>query len=232
MTEPREPVNVQPGIRTLLPTDMFRIPAQVADPLLALGRACNDAGATLASACLDGHRARDAQQRQEQAGDAAIAVEVQVTELLWEAGTDHIDRLSQIYASIAARYVGAAVETASQAISGRPLAVPATVAIEVTDILLLAEIHVPLVQLDPAAYRDPTRQHRARRENAGILADHRTLLRVLANTVKDEELDTNDGSRRFWLQPELGGALHEYACDCVHALAIALDGDKPSRSQS
>lgn len=210
MTEPLEPVSVQPGLRTLLPTDMFRIPAQVADPLLALGRACNDAGAALASASLDGHRVNDAKQRQEQAGDAATAIEVQLTELLWEAGTDHIDRLSEIYASIAARYVGVAVETASQAISGRTITVPAAADIEVTDILLLAEIHVPLIQLVPAAYRDPTRQRRARRENAGILASHRTLLAIMASTIK-EEFDTSDGTRRFWLQPELGGALHEYA---------------------
>jgi hypothetical protein len=37
-----EPINIQAGVRSPLPTDLYdSIPAHIADPLLALGRACN-----------------------------------------------------------------------------------------------------------------------------------------------------------------------------------------------
>jgi hypothetical protein len=222
-----EPINIHPGTRTLLPTETFgSIPAHIADPLLALGRACNDAGAIVASAYLDRSRVLDRQQRLEQDRAQPHSVEIDTAELLWEASIDHIERVGAIYAAVASRYVTAAVEAASHAISRRPVRVPDVDTVDVADILLLAEIHIPLIQLDEAAF-SPRKQRRARGENAALRAAHEALQQASAATIAYDDAELADGTRRFIPGPELGGALHEYACMCAMALAVALTAAQP-----
>lgn len=109
---------VQPSSRLLLPVEWRQhIPPDVAAPLLALGRACNDIGTTLAVALVEQSRVLHQQQRAQQRNDEANAVEAQTAEQLWEAAQSYVEQLVDLYASTAARYVAVAVETAIQAIN-------------------------------------------------------------------------------------------------------------------
>lgn len=99
--------------------------------------------------------------------------------------------------------------------------------IVVSDILLLADIHVPLIQLDEPAFADPKRQHRARAENNGLAETHRLLQQAMVETTKPANLPARRGAvRQCTLEPELAAALHEYACSCV--VALYLGGQRRS----
>lgn len=221
---------VQPGARTLLFMEWGpHIPADVAEPLLALGRTCNDIGHALASARIEQARALDQQQRAQQRQDRSGSIEFRAAEALWEAAQGYIDDLVDLYASTAARYVAAAVEVASQAINQQPLALSAPLDVPVADILLLADIHVPLIQLDPTAFDDPKKRRRAELENDDIAESHRLLLHVMAETTKPANLPERRGPvRSFLVEPELAAALHEYACSCLVALYLATNRDLPA----
>lgn len=177
---------------------------------------------TAAAAVLDLSRNGDPRQRLGPWGQEPTSVEIRTAELLREAGVKHVERVSEVYGAVAARYVTAAVEAASHAISGREVTVPDAEGTDIADIVLLAEIHVPLVQLDETAAGDVHRQRRVRIENANLRATHEVLQMVLAGTIRYDEVDTHDGARRFMSGAELGGALHEYASACVYVLAFAL----------
>jgi len=219
----------QPGTRMLPPAEWLQhVPPDIARPLLALSKACNDIGTALAVARIEQARALDQLQRAEHHDGSGAAIELQTAESLLDAAQEYSEQLVNVYASTAARYVSAAVETASQAINHQPLAMPEPPDVVVTDILLLAEIHVPLIQLDPNAFTNPEQQHHAQVENTGIAQAHRLLQQAMAETIKPANLpEPHDPVRRFTLEPELAAALHEYAASCLIALCLAASRDQP-----
>lgn len=126
-------------------------PREVLDALLVLGQACNDAGLAVLDAQTQFAQAAEGLWRcwdHTNIGDALG----RVAEDRFAACRDHVERLTAVYAWAAAQYATCAVQAASRVADGEPASVP-SLAVLPSDVLLLSQIHVPLLQI-------PDRRHR------------------------------------------------------------------------
>lgn len=215
---------LRPGPRLLFPLDMGAVvPGEVVQALLALGQACNDAGLAVLDAQVQSAHAAEVLWR---CWDRVERVDPVgwVAEERHVACRDHVERLTALYAGAAARYAVCAVETASRVADGGPATVPEPLPVLPSDVLTLAQIHVPLLQIPAQAVASRWRD-RLPRENAGLARDHERLLAAMAvvespSTTFDEPDKVAERQVAYLLEAEFPSALHEYAASCVFALAI------------
>ncbi|MDT5152313.1 MAG: hypothetical protein QOI01_4046 [Mycobacterium sp.] len=212
--------DLRPGVRLLLTVRPENaIPDDIAGPLIDHGRACNDLATALAAALLDKDRLIDQEQRASY--DSGKNVEGQTIQALFDINHECIEQLSALYADTAAQYAVDAIEAAGQAHRRQPLTPSAPRPITATDLILLPEIHLPLIQIDVSTIAKPKLQHRAQVENRGIVEGHRLLHAAIAEARKPENQKSGPTpAERCVLEPELGAALHNYAAACIEALTI------------
>jgi hypothetical protein len=174
MTPPWEDPR-RPGPRSLFPLDMEAVaPREVVDLLLRLGRACNDAGLTLLDA--QAQFAHTVEPVWRSSGDTDRGDMLDwVTWERYAACRDHVERLTAVYARAAAMYAVCAVEAASRVADGLTPQLPQPLPVLASDVLGLAQIHVPLLQMPEDAVAGRWRGH-VPKENAGLAEDHEALL--------------------------------------------------------
>jgi hypothetical protein len=214
---------MRPGPRALFPQDMGAVVArEVLDALLVLGQACNDAGLAVLDAQSQFAQAAEGLWRcwdHTNIGDALG----RVTEDRFAACRDHVERLTAVYAWAAAQYATCAVQAASRVADGEPASVP-SLAVLPSDVLLLSQIHVPLLQIPDRSASGRWRS-RVPRENVALAADHKRLIAAM-KSVESPSVTFDEPSRvaerqdAYLLEAEFPAALHEYAASCVFALAM------------
>ena len=92
---------------------------------------------------------------------------------------DHVERLTALYAWAAAQYAVCAVEVASRVAKGHTATAPTSLPVLPSDILALAQIHVPLLQIPDRAVV-PRWRARLSLENGGLAGDHERLVAAMA----------------------------------------------------
>jgi hypothetical protein len=191
-----------------------------------LGQACNDAGLAVLDAEVQFARSAEVFMRscdREEQGEPVDLVS-------WVAGEhyfacrDHIERLTAMYARASARYAVCAVETASQVADGREPVAPTPEPPPPSDVLALAQIHVPLFQIPQRMVTDSSRD-RIAKENAELVRGHRRLIQAMAAVESpaaafDEPTEVAKRQTADLLETEFPAALHAYASDCVWALEL------------
>jgi hypothetical protein len=213
-----------PGPRALPPlARCTTVPPDVVAMLLGLGQACNDVGLAVLSAQAQFGYADEALWRNEQTdpGDPLLTWFVDQRH---SACLDHLERLTSLYARAATQYAIFAVETASrvanrqtpQATGWRP-ALP-------SDVLTMAQIHVPLFQIPDSAVSADSRDQ-LDLENAALASSHRVLLAAMADvespsTTFDEPAQVVQREKAYVLEMDFPAALHDYANICAFALTI------------
>jgi hypothetical protein len=197
-------------------------PGDVVDPLLRLGQACNDAGLALLDA--QAQFAHTVEPVWRSSGDTDRGDMLDwVTRERYAACRDHVERLTTVYARAAAMYAVCAVEASSRVADGLTPQLPQPLPVLATDVLGLAQIQVPLLQMPERAVAGRWRGHVAK-ENAGLAEDHKALLAAM--TVFDEPDKVGERQTAYLLETEFPSALHAYASGCVFALALmCVPGD-------
>jgi hypothetical protein len=200
------------------------VPDPVLELLRVLGQACNDAGLAVLSAQTQLAYAAEAFWRMSEQMDERPNLLSWVAEEHHFACRDHVERLTAIYAQATAQYAVCAVEVASRVADGHPAVVPTSLPALPSDVLTLAQIHVPLLQIPDRAVGSRWRRRLAR-ENAALASDHQRLVAAMASV--DSPAATFDDPGRvaerqtaYLLETEFPSALHEYASACACALAI------------
>ena len=120
------------------------------------------------------------------------------------------------------RAVGA-VELASRVADGVPATAPTSLPVFPSDVLALAKIHVPLLQIPDRAV-SARWQARLSLENAGLAGDHQRLVAAMKVVESppaafDEPAKVAERQVAYLLEAEFPAALHEYATSCAWALA-------------
>ncbi len=216
--------SLRPGRQALLPLSWGRaLPGEVAQLLLGLGQAANEAGLALQDAQALWARISDVQDRREWLNSSERQAVGSVAEDLFDTTMHYIEELTGIYAVAVARYAACAVETAGRAINQQPILIPTPLAVVPSDILQLAQIHVPLIQI-PIEMMPARWQHRAQVENGGLSTGHR-LLQAAMQAVRNPPRPF-DGPGQLHranqqvLETEFPSALHAYAADCAISGAL------------
>ncbi|WP_327007590.1 hypothetical protein OHA72_10160 [Dactylosporangium sp. NBC_01737] len=210
------------GPRSLFPLDAGAVvPGAVVELLRMLGQACNDAGLAVLGAQSQFAYAAEAFWR---LTDQSPNMLTWVAEQHYFACRDHVERLTAMYAQAAARYAVCAVEIASRVADGQPAAVPTSLPTLPSDVLVLAQIHVPLLQIPERAVASRQRRRLAV-ENAGLAGDHQRLTAAMAAvespaTTFDDPDEVDQRQAADLLETEFPSTLHEYATACAFALAI------------
>ncbi len=137
---------------------------------------------------------------------------------------DHVERMTAMYARASAQYAVCAVETASRVADGQPPTVPASMSAPPSDLLTMAQIHVPPLQIPERAVASRWRGRLAV-ENAGLASDHQRLIAAMAAVESppdafDDPGEVAERQTAYLLEAEFPSALHEYASACAYALAI------------
>jgi hypothetical protein len=217
----------RPGPRSLFPLDIGAVvPGEVAELLRMLGQACNDAGLAVLDAQTQLAHAAEALWRLSSRLDQAEDLVGWVAEERYFACRDHVERLTAMYARAAAQYAVSAIEAASRVADGLPATAPTPSPAPPSDVLTLAQIHVPLLQIPDRAVASRWR-HRLSQENAGLASDHQRLVTAMAAvespaTTFDDPDKVAERQTAFLLETEFPSTLHEYASACAYALAIML----------
>ena len=213
---------LRPGARTLLQvTSNLDLPDAVAQLMLGLGRAANDSGLALVDALQHKQRAFDLVDRTSGGGREP---EQTAAEEFFGAALDYVERLTSLYAVTAAQYAVCAVETASRLVNGLPVVMPISLPIVPSDILRLAQIHVPLVQI-PIGPVAGKWARRAQVENVGLATGHRLLQEAMAEVENPPQaFDVPDETplriQATTLEVEFPAALHDYAAGCAVVVAL------------
>ena len=218
---------LRPGPRSLFPLDIGAIvPGELVHLLRMLGQACNDAGLAVLGGQIQLAHAAEAFWRLCGRVDQPEDLEGWVAEERYFACRDHVERLTAMYARAAAQYAVCAIEAASRVADGQPATGPTSLPAPPSDVLTLAQIHVPLLQIPDRAVASRWR-HRLGRENAGLARDHQQLVAAMA-AVESPAATFDDPDKvaqrqtAYLLEAEFPSALHEYASACAYALAIML----------
>lgn len=129
-----------------------------------------------------------------------------------------------MYAWAAAKYATRAVEIASRVADGASASLDTSLPVLPSDVLSLAQIHVPLLQMPERAVSGRW-QRRLARQNAGLASDHRQLVAAMAavespSTAFDDPDKVAERQTGHLLEVEFPAALHEYASSCAFALAM------------
>ncbi|WP_203920740.1 hypothetical protein [Rugosimonospora africana] len=204
-------------------------PGDVVDLLLRLGQACNDAGSAVLDAQAQLAHAVEPVWRSSRDADRDDML-AWVTSERYEACRDHAERLTAVYARAAAMYAVCGVEAASRAADGLAPQVPHPLPVVASDVLSLARIQVPLLQVPERAVARQWRDH-VPKENAGLAEDHKALLAATAAVgspavVFGEPHTVGERQTAYLLETEFPSALHSYASGCVFALALmCVPGD-------
>ncbi|GAA5186738.1 hypothetical protein GCM10023322_33640 [Rugosimonospora acidiphila] len=204
-------------------------PSDVVDLLLRLGQACNDAGLALLDA--QAQLAHTVEPVWRSSGDLDRGdMLAWVTWERYAACRDHVERLTVVYSRAAAMYAVCAVESASRVAGGLAPRVPQPLPVLASDVLGLAQIQVPLLQVPEDAVAGRWRGH-VPKENAGLVEDHEVLLAAMAAVkspvaVFDEPDKVVERQTAYLLEAEFPSALHSYASGCVFAMALmCVPGD-------
>lgn len=220
----------RPGPRSLFPLDMqAEAPGHVVDLLLRLGQACNDAGSALLDAQAQFAHAVEPVWRSPGDTDRGDMLDW-VTWERYEACRHHVERLTAVYARAAAMYAVCAVEAAGRAADGLVPELPQPLPVMATDVLGLARLRVPLLQVPERAVAPRWRGH-VPKENAGLAEDHKAL--VTATAAVESPATAFGGPDKvaerqtaYLWETEFPSALHSYASGCVFALALmCVPGD-------
>jgi hypothetical protein len=107
---------------------------------------------------------------------------------------------------------------------GQPATIPAPLSAPPSDVLTMAQIHVPLLQIPERAVAGRWRGRLAV-ENAGLASDHQRLIAAMAAVESpagafDDPREVAERQTAYLLEAEFPSALHEYASACAFALAI------------
>jgi hypothetical protein len=142
-----------------------------------------------------------------------------VAEERFAACRDHAERLTALYAWAAAQYATCTVEIASRVADGEPASVPTPLPVLPSDVIVLSQIHVPLLQIPERAVSDRWRRRLAQ-ENTGLAADHRQLVAAMAavespSTTFDEPDKVAERQSGYLLESKFPAALHEYGASCA-----------------
>jgi hypothetical protein len=216
---------VQPGPRSLFPLDIGAVvPKAIVDLLRVLGQACNEAGLAVLDAQTQLAHAAEAFWRSCERVDHPEDLMSWVAGEHYFACRDHVERLTAMYARASAQYAVCAVETASRVADGQPATVPAPMSAPPSDVLTMAQIHVPLLQIPERAVASRWRSRLAL-ENAGLASDHQRLIAAMAAVESpadafDDPGEVAERQSAYLLEAEFPSALHEYAGACAYALAI------------
>jgi hypothetical protein len=127
------------------------VPDPVLELLRVLGQACNDAGLAVLSAQTQLAHAAEAFWRLSEQMDQGPNLLSWVAEEHHFACRDHVERLTAMHAQTTTQYAVCAVEVANRVADGQPAAVPTSLAALPSDVLMLAQIHVPLLQIPDRA---------------------------------------------------------------------------------
>lgn len=201
----------------------LRLPPDHVDVLVGLGQACNDA----ALAVLDAHaqlaRSVEALWRLSDLVDDHSRPLAWVADEQYAACRDHAERLTAVYARVAVQYAASAVEVASRIADGHPPTVSATLPVVPSDLLRLAQVHVPLLQIPQHAPGGP--QKRLCSINGDLSASHHRLRAVIAGvespaTAFDQPDHVAQTQTADLLEAEFPTALHDYATACAFAIAL------------
>lgn len=214
-----------PGPRTLFPLDVGAvIPADIVELLRMLGQASNEAGLAVLSAQTElAHAAAPLWRASEREAQDATMLE-------WVAGEryfacrDHLERLTAIYTRAAAHYATCALEVASQVADGRTARTPTPLSSRPSDLLTLAQIHVPLLQIPETAVMEG-RRHLLVRINTELAQVHKLLVTAMAGVESpaatfDEPESVAQRQTGYLLEAEFPSALHEYASACAFSVTI------------
>jgi hypothetical protein len=217
--------SLRPGPRSLFPLDIGAVtPGPVVELLRVLGQACNDAGLAVLDAQAQLARAAEALWRSYERVDQPENLMSWVAEEYYFACRDHVERLIAVYARASAQYAVCAVETASRVADGQPATLPAPLPAPPSDVLAMAQIHVPPLQIPDQAVATRWRR-RLIVENTALAGGHQRLIAAMAavespGTAFDNPDKVAQRQTADLLEAEFPSALHEYASACVHALAI------------
>lgn len=200
------------------------VPGPVLDLLRVLGQACNDAGLAVLGAQTQLAYASEAFWRLSDQMDLGPNLLTWVAEEHYFACRDHVERLTAMYAQAAAQYAVCAIEVASRVADGHTAAVPTSLPAMPSEVLMLAQIHVPLLQIPDRAVASSWGRSIAR-ENAGLASDHRHLIAAMSSIESpaaafDDPDKVAERQTAYLLETEFPSALHEYASACACALAI------------
>lgn len=216
---------LRPGPRSLFPLDIGAVvPSAVVDLLRVLGQACNDAGLAVLDAQTRLALAAEAFCRSCERLDQPENLMNWVAEEHHLACRHHVERLTAIYARASAQYVVCAVETASRVADSEPAAVPAPMSGPPSDVLTMAQIHVPLLQIPERAVASRWR-NRLAVENAGLASDHQRLVAAMTAvespaTAFDDPGEVAERQTAYLLEAEFPATLRDHASACAYALAI------------
>jgi hypothetical protein len=141
------------------------IAGEVVALLHMLGQACNDAGLAVLDAQAQFAHAAEAFWRLSEPADGSGEILGWVAEERNFACRDHVQRPTAMYAKAAAQYAACAVEISSRVADGHQAMVPNPLPVLPSDVLTLAQIHVPLLQIPDRAVAHRWRA-RLPRENA------------------------------------------------------------------
>jgi hypothetical protein len=216
------------------PHSLFELPAgavvaaDVTALLRAQGQTCNDIGLAVLGAQLGFAHSAETLWRCQDLIDTDDSLGYPIEEY-HIACRDHVERLTAVYARAAAQYAVCAVQIASRVADGAPAAVPEPLPVLPSEVLLLAQVHVPLLQI-PAHAVTTRWQNRRERENVFLAADHRRLLAAMASvesppTTFDVPGKVAERQTAFLLEVEFPSALHKYATACAFALAMMCAPD-------
>ena len=189
-----------------------------------LGQASNHAGLAVLDAQTQLAHAAEAFWRSCERSDQRANLMSWVAEEYHVACRDHVERLTAMYAQASAQYAVCAVEAASRVADGQPVTVPASMPAPPSDVLTMAQVHVPLLQIPARVLASQWLSGRAV-ENAALAADHRRLTAAIAAVESpanafDDPDKVAERQTAYLLESEFPSALHQYASTCVHALAI------------
>ncbi|GAA4259791.1 hypothetical protein [Dactylosporangium darangshiense] len=212
----------RPGSRPLVSTEPD-MPPGVHAMLRVHGIACNDAGLAVLEAESQFARAADALDRHSADANPAT-VTGWVNDELHAAHLEHLERLIAIYARTAAQYATLAVEIASAVADGRPHPGQAELAPLPSDVLSLAELHVPRLQIPPSAVRRRW-LHRLPDINAELSTAHEHALTAMRHAEStpvafNDLRQHSEYSAPYLLEADVPATLHEYASQCALAVSI------------
>jgi hypothetical protein len=137
---------------------LFELPAgavvagDVTALLRAQGQTCNDIGLAVLGAQLGFAHSAETLWRCQDLIDKDDSLGYPIEEY-HIACRDHVERLTAVYARAAAQYAVCVVQIASRVADGAPAAVPEPLPVLPSEVLLLAQIHVPLLEIRPRGHQ-------------------------------------------------------------------------------
>jgi hypothetical protein len=202
--------------------------------LRTLGEACNEAGVAVLNA--EAHYAladdvfRRSWEREEQG--EPFNIRTWVAEEYNAACREHVERLTAIYAAASAQYAVCAIEAASRVANGGQPVVPSLPSTPPSDVLLMAQLHVPLLQI-PARAVAAKWLTRLDRENVQLADIHRRLTAAKEAVESpavafDVPREVTQRQTAYLLESEFPAVLHDYASACAFALVVMCDTNDES----